>query len=136
MGNEGGTFLEQKKAEVAEQKRFLRQGNSSGLAELMLAIGDTNFLITEEQSRIAYLSEVGTDLRLSSYPGKITDGVVVIEPGGGWGWLSRDCNLMKIHQLGCGEPDNYRAQALQAGGLQNGQPPPDKGIMSKLTGGG
>ena len=98
------TWLEKAKARVAEQKRLFRDSGSKSPSKEMLKIGDTNFLITEKQAKLILTLElVCEDLR-SNYEAEDKD----------WEWLEDICNLAKIHQMGTGEPADFRRQFLEA----------------------
>lgn len=98
------TWLEGKKERVEEQKRLFRNSGSGSPVDAMLRIGDTNFLITEKQARMVLALEFVSDDLRSGYPAEAND----------WSWLGDVCNLVKIHQLGCGTPSDYRHQFLEA----------------------
>lgn len=98
------TWLEQAKERVSEQKRLFRNSGSEAIAEKMLAIGDTNFLITAKQARLILTLELGCEDLRKGYA----------ESSSEWAWGGECCNMAKIHQLGCGNPDNYRNQFLEA----------------------
>lgn len=98
------TWLEEAKKRVAEQKRLFRNAGGEITAEKMLAIGDSNFLITPKQARLILTLELACDDLRSAYDEKSDE----------WGWGSDYCNMAKVHQLGCGNPDNYRNQFLEA----------------------
>jgi hypothetical protein len=106
---ENETFLEGKKAQIAEQKRLFRDAQSKDLALKLLEISGTNFLITPQQSRIILTLEAA-GLELNSHHPQNPDGSASSE----WGWTHALCDACKRHQLGSGEPDNYRSQFLKA----------------------
>lgn len=119
----GDTWLDGAKERVAEQKRLFRNTGVGSAMNEMLKIGDTNFLITERQARMVLSLEfVGADLR-SSYEEGVDD----------WLWCGDICNLVKIHQLGCGNPANYRGQFLEAlKGGEGGKVEKPKDLIGKL----
>lgn len=98
------TWLEQaKERRIALKKLFRDTGGKYPELE-MLSIGDTNFLVTEKLAKLLVALEVSC-IELRS--GRKDD-------DDAWKWGSGFANLVKIHQLACGEPDNYRSQFLKA----------------------
>lgn len=98
------TWLESAKKRVAEQKRLFRSSGNEAVADRMLTIGDTNFLITPKQARLILALELACDDLRKRYD----------EESDEWIWGSEYCNMAKVHQLACGNPDNYRNQFLEA----------------------
>lgn len=108
------TWLEDKKKRVAEQRALFREMGSRYPELEMLSISDTNFLVPEKLARIVSLLESScADLRHG-----------LGEDNEAWKWGGFFGNLIKIHQLACGEPDNYRSQFLKA--MKANNPPEEE----------
>ena len=88
------TFIEQKKQQIAEQKRMVRNPGNDGLPEKALGIDDANFAMTAESNKLLIACEIAGEQLYS--PMIDSKGNVV----GYDGLLSRIVNLCKIHQLG------------------------------------
>lgn len=88
------TFIEQKKKQIAEQKRLVRNPGNQGLPEQALGIGDTNFANTAITNKLIIAAEVACE---QLYPAILNDKGEIV---GYDGLLYRIANLVKIHQLG------------------------------------
>lgn len=94
MSNTEMTFIEQKKQQIAEQKRLVRNPGNQGLPEHALGIGDTNFAATAQTNKYIIGCEIACE---QVYEPELNEKSEII---GFDGLLYRIANLVKIHQLG------------------------------------